>query len=128
MRALACVVIAMAAEAAAAPASNVELVGAKSFGAAELRAAAFGSNVPSESNALESAAFQTDLLRLASFYWGRGFAEFKIGMPSIQPGRVAIPVDEGVKYAIGTVGFSGDLLGSESDLFALIQTREGKTF
>jgi outer membrane protein insertion porin family len=119
----------MAADAVAAPADSVEFVGAKSFGAAELRAAAFGSNaVPSESNALETAAFQTELLRLASFYWDRGFAEFKIGMPSIQPGRVAIPVDEGVKYAIGTVGFSGDLLSSESDLVALIQTHEGKTF
>ncbi len=128
MRAFACVVIALAADAVAAPASSVEFVGATSFGAAELRAAAFGSNVPSESNALESAAFQTDLLRLASFYWDRGFAEFKIGMPSIQPGRVAIPVDEGPKYAIGTVGFSGDLLAGDGDLLALIQTREGQTF
>ncbi|HEY1547816.1 MAG TPA: POTRA domain-containing protein [Kofleriaceae bacterium] len=120
--------IALAAEAVAAPAESVEFVGARSFGADELRAAAFGSNVPSEQNALQTAAFQTDLLRLAAFYWDRGFAEFKIGMPSIQPGRIAIPLDEGVKYAMGTVGFSGDLLGDDGELVALIQTRAGQTF
>jgi outer membrane protein insertion porin family len=128
MRAIAIIVLSLAAEAGAEPADGVDVVGAKAFEASQLRAAAFGSDLFDGTGAVDDATLQTDLLRLSSFYWDHGYASVKLGTPTTQPWYVAVPVDEGDCYAIGRIAFSGELVGSQADQLALIQTREGMTF
>ena len=59
--------------------------------------------------------FQTDIYRLQALYYDHGYVTVKVGEPTvtISPDRtaiyIAIPVEEGEQYRIGSIGFSGDL-------------------
>jgi len=79
-------------------------------------------------------AFQRDLAVLNASYLDEGYVNVKIGKPtvSLSPDKtaifLAIPIEEGERYTVGKVGFSGDLLGEEPRLRKLLQTRPGEHF
>jgi len=78
--------------------------------------------------------FQRDLAALQATYLDHGYVNVKVGKPSLSlsPDRrflfVAIPVEEGEQFRIGTIAFSGELLDEEPRLRRLLQTRSGALF
>jgi outer membrane protein insertion porin family len=75
-----------------------------------------------------------DLERLRSFYLNRGYLEFSIDSTqvSIDPDRegvyVTINITEGERYTVTGFRFSGNSLGREAELDALMQLRAGDVF
>ncbi len=75
-----------------------------------------------------------DLERLRSFYLNRGYLEFAITSTqvSIDPDRegvyITINVSEGERFTVSGFRFSGNTLGREEELDALMQVREGDVF
>lgn len=65
--------------------------------------------------------FQTDLMRLQSLYYDRGFVTVKFGEPvaTISKDRrfiyLTIPVEEGEQFTVGHVTFSGDVALSDDN-------------
>ncbi|RYF02868.1 MAG: outer membrane protein assembly factor BamA, partial [Deltaproteobacteria bacterium] len=59
--------------------------------------------------------FQTDLMRLQSLYYDRGYVTVKLGEPTATISKdrryiyLSIPVEEGEQYRIGSISFSGDV-------------------
>ncbi len=59
--------------------------------------------------------FQTDLFRIQALYYDHGFVTVKVGQPTatISSDRrsiyLSVPIEEGERYTIGTIGFSGEL-------------------
>jgi outer membrane protein insertion porin family len=78
--------------------------------------------------------FQRDLAAIGMAYMDQGFVNVKVGRPAIglSPDRrfifVSIPIEEGEQYRIGTIAFSGELLGEEPALRRLLQTRAAALF
>jgi outer membrane protein insertion porin family len=79
-------------------------------------------------------AFQRDLQAIQAVYLEKGYVNVKVGKPSIalSPDRsslfISIPIDEGEQYTIGTVDFSGELLGMRPFLPSLLQSTPGELF
>ena len=79
-------------------------------------------------------AFQRDLAVLNATYLDEGYVNVKVGKPtvSLSPDKksifVAIPVEEGERYTVGKVALTGELLGEEPRLRALLQSRSGEHF
>jgi outer membrane protein insertion porin family len=79
-------------------------------------------------------AFQRDLQAVQFVYMDRGYVNVKVGKPSIalSPDRrflfITIPVEEGEKYDIGKIKFSGQLLDQERTLRKLLKSKEGELF
>ncbi|MEI7445805.1 MAG: outer membrane protein assembly factor BamA [Burkholderiales bacterium] len=75
-----------------------------------------------------------DLERLRSFYLNRGYLEFSVDSTqvSIDPDRegvyITINVTEGERYTVTGYKFSGNTLGRETELDALMQLRPGDVF
>jgi outer membrane protein insertion porin family len=75
-----------------------------------------------------------DLESLRSFYLNRGYLEFAIDSTqvSITPDRekiyIAIAINEGPVYRIGSVKFAGDLIVPERELRELVSLQEGENF
>lgn len=78
--------------------------------------------------------FQRDLAVLSGTYLDLGYINAKIGKPAIAltPDKkglhVSIPVEEGEQYTIGTLAFSGDLMGQDARLRGLLQSQTGQLF
>jgi outer membrane protein insertion porin family len=79
-------------------------------------------------------ALQRDVQNLQATYLDRGYVTVKIGHPSValSPDRrwvyVTIPIEEGERYRIGEVKFSGELLDQEPRLRQIVGTRGGAWF
>ncbi len=79
-------------------------------------------------------ALQHDVQNLQATYLDRGYVTVKIGHPSValSPDKrwvyVTIPVEEGERYRIGEVRFTGQLLDEEPRLRAIVRTRPGDWF
>jgi outer membrane protein insertion porin family len=77
---------------------------------------------------------ERDLAILTGYYLDRGFAMVKIGAPQLRLSRdhkrmaVTVNIDEGPRFAYGTVEVKGDLLGSVADNLALVRSRPNDTF
>ena len=62
-------------------------------------------------------AFERDLLIVSSHYWDKGYANVKVGTPSLRLSRdkrymyLSIPVDEGPVFTVSKIDFKGDLIG-----------------
>ena len=71
-----------------------------------------------------------DVARLGSFYNNQGFLEAKIGEPKVDQDKewlyITFTIEEGPRYRVGTVTFSGDLLEDKQVLrsFLSIQNEE----
>jgi outer membrane protein insertion porin family len=78
--------------------------------------------------------FQRDLQAVQFVYGDRGYLHAKVEKPALQlsPDKrfiyLTIRVEEGEKYRIGKIGFSGELLRDERELRTRIQVREGELF
>ncbi|WP_041453345.1 outer membrane protein assembly factor BamA [Anaeromyxobacter dehalogenans] len=79
-------------------------------------------------------AFQHDLQSVQAVYMDKGYVTVKVGKPSValSPDRrflfITIPVEEGEKYDIGKVEFSGQLLDREPVLKRMVRTKTGDLF
>jgi outer membrane protein insertion porin family len=77
---------------------------------------------------------ERDLAILTGYYLDRGFATVKIGAPELRLSRdhkrmkVTIAIDEGPRFAYGTIEVKGDLIGSVAHNLALLRSRTGDTF
>ncbi|HMS79015.1 MAG TPA: outer membrane protein assembly factor BamA [Burkholderiaceae bacterium] len=75
-----------------------------------------------------------DLERLRSFYLNRGYLEFAVTATqvSIDPDRegvyITLNVSEGERFTVSGFRFSGNTIGREKELDALMQIREGDVF
>ncbi len=79
-------------------------------------------------------ALQRDLQNLQATYLDRGYVTVKIGHPSValSPDKrwvyVTIPVEEGERYRIGEIKFTGQLLDEEPRLHKIVRTHKGEWF
>ena len=75
-----------------------------------------------------------DIERLRSFYLNRGYLEFAVTATqvSIDPDRegvyITLNVSEGERFTVSGFRFSGNTIGREKELDALMQIREGDVF
>ncbi len=75
-----------------------------------------------------------DVEKLRSFYLNRGYADFNIENTQVQiaPNKqdifITISIKEGQKFTFGDVELSGQLLGRDAELRALLQAKKGETF
>ncbi|MFW2367031.1 MAG: outer membrane protein assembly factor BamA [Desulforhopalus sp.] len=80
-----------------------------------------------EAGLLDMNKIQQDAGRIVAFYNNNGYLEAKIGEPEISQEEewlyVKFVVEEGPRFRVGTVDFSGDLLGEKDDLLNLINIR-----
>ncbi len=83
-----------------------------------------------EAGLLKQQMLNQDVARLGSFYNNQGFLEVKIGDPKVdQKGDgllITFTIDEGPRYRVGTVTFSGDLIKDKQFLrkFLSIQNED----
>jgi outer membrane protein insertion porin family len=88
----------------------------------------------SSSGTYKEEALQRDVQALQATYLDRGYVTVKIGRPAValSPDKklifVTIPVEEGERYRIGGVKFSGQLLDQEPRLRKNLRTHRGEWF
>jgi outer membrane protein insertion porin family len=84
------------------------------------------------SGVLKTDALERDQALVTQFYLDRGYANVRVGRPQV--GRrgdglvITIPVQEGPRFAIRSVGFGGELIKPESVLREKLATQPGDTF
>ncbi|MFN7835633.1 MAG: outer membrane protein assembly factor BamA [Burkholderiaceae bacterium] len=75
-----------------------------------------------------------DLESLRSFYLNRGYLEFNVESTQVQiaPNKqdiyIAINVNEGDKFTVGSIKIAGDLMNREKELRSLVTLKSGETF
>lgn len=76
---------------------------------------------------LDMNKIQQDSQRIVGYYNNHGFLEAKIGEPQIRQEEewlyVKFVVEEGQRYRVGTVDFTGDLLGDKEKMASLVAVR-----
>ncbi len=99
----------------------------------ETKEGGFFSFMGSSGNFKES-AFKTDLQRLTYWYLDQGYVKFHYDAPSVTVSDdkkwvyITIHVEEGDKYQMGKIDFSGDLLFGREELGQDIGLKAGETF
>jgi outer membrane protein insertion porin family len=69
-----------------------------------------------DSGTFKQEALKRDMVRISEYYYNNGFINVKVSEPIVEISRdrsslfITIPVEEGLKYRFGNMGFSGDLL------------------
>jgi len=80
-----------------------------------------------EAGLLDMVKVKQDASRIIAFYNNHGFLETKIGEPQIRQEEewiyLKFIVEEGPRFRLGTVGFSGDIIGTEEELLELLTIR-----
>jgi outer membrane protein insertion porin family len=81
-----------------------------------------------EGGLLDMVKVRQDASRIVSFYNNNGFLEAKIGEPEIRQEMEWIylnfVVEEGPQFMVGTVDFSGDIIGTKEELLDLLTIRK----
>jgi len=81
-----------------------------------------------EAGLLDMVKIEQDAARIVTFYNNQGFLEAKIGEPEIRQEEewiyLKFIVEEGPRFRIGTVEFSGDIIGVEEDMLGLLTIRD----
>lgn len=74
--------------------------------------------------------FERELLQISALYWDLGYANVKLGVPSVDVERreITIPIDEGPRFTISSVAVTGELVGGVPNNYALLRTHAGGTF
>ncbi len=84
------------------------------------------------SGVLKSDALERDQTLLTQFYLDHGYANVRVGRPRVErrgDGLVlTFPIQEGPKFRIGSVAFSGELIKPEAELRKTLQTQPGMVF
>ncbi len=69
-----------------------------------------------------------DVGRLSAFYHNHGFIEARVGEPVVEEknGRLSVsfPIEEGLRYRVGTVEVAGDIIKEKDELIALLAIRD----
>ncbi len=79
-------------------------------------------------------AFERDLLILSAHYFNNGYVQVKLGTPQVRLSRdkrymyLSIPIDEGPVFTIGSIDFTGDLIGPKEDYFERLTLEKGEIF
>lgn len=77
-----------------------------------------------EAGLMKQQMLAQDVARLGAFYNNKGFLEVKIGDPQVRQEEewlyITFVIDEGPRYRVGTVSFSGDLIESKQHLRSLL--------
>ncbi len=79
-------------------------------------------------------ALQRDVQNLQATYLDRGYVTVKIGHPSVALSAdkrwvyVTIPIEEGERYRIGEIKFTGQLLDEEPRLHKILRSHKGEWF
>jgi outer membrane protein insertion porin family len=118
---------------------DVEFIGNATISTEELRGAiqtrrADALSFLNDSGTYSEEAFQRDLLIITAHYWDRGYANVKVGTPSLRLSRdkqymyLSIPIDEGPIFTISKVAFKGDLIGKPDDNLARVKLRSNSKF
>ena len=83
-----------------------------------------------EGGLLDMNLVQQDAGRIVAFYNDAGFLDAKIAEPEIRQEEewlyVKFIVEEGTRYKVGTVDFTGDLLKGKDELFALLTIQDNE--
>ncbi len=88
----------------------------------------------SSSGTYKEEALQRDVQNLQATYLDRGYVTIKVGHPSValSPDKrwvhVTIQVEEGERYRIGDIKFTGQLLEQEPRLREIVRTKKGQWF
>ncbi|RME15505.1 MAG: outer membrane protein assembly factor BamA [Bdellovibrio sp.] len=88
----------------------------------------------SDSGSYKQDTFDRDVQRLQYIYFNEGFVQAKIDRPQVYvtPDKkgifITIRIEEGSRFNIGQIHFTGDLLFPEEELREVIQIREGERF
>lgn len=81
-----------------------------------------------DSGLLDMVKIEQDAQRIITFYNNQGFLEAKIGDPVISQEEewlfVKFLIEEGPRFRVGTVDFSGDILPDKDTLFDLLTVRQ----
>ena len=88
------------------------------------------------SGTLDDEVIDEDRRQIEGFYHDNGYVRTKVGIPDIkkefsQDGKtitIAIPLEEGNLYKLGTIEFKGDLILSEAGLKNKLKSKTGDTF
>jgi len=83
-----------------------------------------------EAGLLDMVKVNQDASRIVTFYNNNGFLEAKVGEPEIRQEKEWIylnfVVEEGPQFLVGTVDFSGDIIGTKEELLDLLTIRKEK--
>lgn len=83
-----------------------------------------------EGGLLDMSKIKQDSQRIVAFYSNNGFLDAKVAEPVISQEKewlyIKFIIEEGVRYRVGNVDFSGDLLGSKDELLDLLNVRSKK--
>ncbi|MFT5697185.1 MAG: outer membrane protein insertion porin family [Desulforhopalus sp.] len=83
-----------------------------------------------ESGLLDMNKIEQDGQRIVAFYNNNGFLEAKIGEPVITQKEdwlyIKFVIEEGPRFRVGTVDFTGDLLNGKNELLNLLAIRKEK--
>lgn len=81
-----------------------------------------------EAGLLDMVKVKQDAARIVAFYNNHGFLEAKIGEPEIRQEKewiyLKFVVEEGPRFRVGTVEFSGDIIATQEDLLNLLTIRD----
>lgn len=86
------------------------------------------------SGILDEELFEEDRRIIEAFYLDRGYVNVKTSPPEVEISKdgksiyLKYRVEEGSKFSVGEIRFSGDLIMKDDDLKNLIQTKTGQTF
>ena len=84
------------------------------------------------SGKLTKDVLERDLEKVAAYYFNHGFIKAKVGEPKIDiRGKyiyITIPVEEGPRYKVGKVDFTGELLEDKAKLNSLIELPKEKIY
>jgi len=118
---------------------SIEFVGNKAFDDATLRrglATREGGLLSfiDKSGTYRKDQFEVDILRITSRYFDEGYINVQVDPPDIEisPDRkfiyITIRITEGKQYYVGDLGFSGDLIVPEEQLFDRLDLETGDVF
>ncbi len=83
-----------------------------------------------EAGLLDMVKIKQDTSRIIAFYNNHGFLDARIGEPEIRQEKewlyLKFVIDEGPRFRVGTVEFSGDIIGSKDKMLDLLQIRKEK--
>ncbi len=112
---------------------EINFVGNKSYDADELEDI-IGSSTRNwlswltESGLMKQEMLDQDVARLGSFYHNNGFLNVKIADPMVEQKDewlyITFTIEEGPRYRVGTVSFSGDLLSNPQQLRDLLKIQD----
>nr|WP_319493196.1 outer membrane protein assembly factor BamA [uncultured Desulfobacter sp.] len=84
------------------------------------------------SGELDETELDNDVLRIEAFYKNNGFINVKVSDPEVNMGTqeiaIRFKIDEGKQYKNGVVSIKGDILTSEEELLALLESPKSELY